>query len=60
MCIRDRILVVSAITKVIFISLILIYGSDYLETAGGPLVFDSVAILLYLIYLIQNRKELTF
>ena len=57
---RPLILVVSAVTKVIFISLILIYGSDYLETAGGPIVFDSIAILLYLIYLIQNRKELKF
>tara|TARA_B110000240_G_scaffold75788_1_gene86337 strand:+ start:662 stop:991 length:330 start_codon:yes stop_codon:yes gene_type:complete len=57
---RPLILVVSAVTKVIFISLILIYGSDYLETAGGPIIFDSIAILLYLIYLIQNRKELKF
>ena len=57
---RPLILVVSAVTKVIFISLILIFGSDYLEPAIGPIVFDSFAILLYLIYLIHDRKELKF
>ncbi|PCI80262.1 MAG: hypothetical protein COB20_03500 [SAR86 cluster bacterium] len=57
---RPLILILGAGTKIIFIGLILIYGSDYLETARGAIIFDSLAILLYLIYLIQNRRELTF
>jgi energy-converting hydrogenase Eha subunit C len=57
---RPLILVLSIVSKTIFIGLILTYGNDYLETARGAIVFDSIAILLYLIYLITNHKELKF
>ena len=57
---RPLILVLSIVSKITFIGLILIYGNDYLETAGSAIVFDSIAILLFLIYLIHNRRELTF
>ncbi|MBL4581670.1 MAG: hypothetical protein JKY29_07615 [Gammaproteobacteria bacterium] len=57
---RPLILVLGIVSKITFIGLILTYGNDYLETAGSAIVFDSIAILLFLIYLIHNRRELTF
>jgi hypothetical protein len=45
------ILLLSTVSKTIFISLILIYGNDYLETAIGAIAFDGVTVLFYLIYL---------
>lgn len=54
------ILLLSAVSKTIFISLILIYGNDYLETAIGAIAFDRVTVLFYLIYLFPNRKRLMF
>lgn len=47
------ILLLSAVSKTIFISLILIYGNDYLETAIGAIVFDRVTVLFNLFIYFQ-------
>ena len=54
---RSFILAVAAISKMIFISLVLVYGSQYLAKAGIAVVFDSIVVLLYIAYLVSVRKS---
>ena len=54
---RGLILTVASISKVIFISLILIHGSQFLSVAAPALIFDSVVVALYLLYLMATRAE---
>ncbi|MFY8000538.1 MAG: hypothetical protein ACOVSW_18240 [Candidatus Kapaibacteriota bacterium] len=53
---RPFILAVVSIGKVIFISLVLFFGSAYWEKASLALVFDSVVVLLYIAYLLGVRR----
>ena len=53
---RGLILTVASISKIIFIALILIHGSQFLSVAAPALVFDSVVVMLYLIYLTATRR----
>jgi uncharacterized protein YacL len=53
---RPFILVVVSISKVIFIALVLVYGSAYLGKAGIALAFDSIIVLLYSAYLVAIRN----
>ena len=52
---RGLILTVAAISKAIFISLILIHGQEYLSVAMPALIFDGIVIALYLAYLASMR-----
>ncbi|MFT4886043.1 MAG: hypothetical protein ACJAY7_001436 [Pseudohongiellaceae bacterium] len=52
---RHLILVIAAVSKSIFIGLNLLIGSDYLSTSLVPIVFDSLFILLYVLYLCGSR-----
>lgn len=54
---RGLILTVASISKVIFISLILIHGNQFLHVAAPALVFDAVVVVLYLIYLMATRAD---
>lgn len=53
---RSFILAVAGISKIIFISLVLFYGSAYLGKAGIAVVFDSLVVLLYAAYLLVVSK----
>ncbi len=54
---RSFILLVAGVSKVIFISLVLIFGSQYLGKAGVAIGFDSVVVLLYFTYLLGIRQK---
>jgi hypothetical protein len=54
---RSFILTVASISKVIFISLVLVYGGQYLAKAGVAVVFDSIVVLLYIVYLLGVRQN---
>lgn len=54
---RSFILLVAGVSKVIFISLVLIFGSQYLGKAGIAIGFDSVVVLLYFAYLLGIRQK---
>ena len=54
---RRLVLVVAGTSKIVFILLILVYGSQYLSRAGVAVVVDSVMICLFAIYLVSARSE---
>jgi hypothetical protein len=54
---RGLILTCASISKAIFILLILIHGQAFLSVAMPALIFDSVAIALYVVYLISSRSN---
>ncbi len=49
--VRNLVLTVAGLSKVIFISLIFTYGSQYLDKAGVVVVVDSVMVILFVTYL---------
>lgn len=53
---RRLVLVVAGISKIVFILLILTYGTQYLSRAGVAVVVDTVMICLFAIYLLRNRE----
>jgi hypothetical protein len=54
---RSFVLVVASIGKIIFIGLVLTIGSQYLNKAGFAIVFDSIVVIIYFIYLIKARRQ---
>ena len=48
---------IAALSKLIFVTLVLIYGQDYLNKAASALVMDGLVILLAIYYLISVRLE---
>ena len=52
---RRLILTVASVSKVIFISLILIHGNQFLSVAAPALVFDTLVVILYVMFLISSR-----
>ena len=55
--VRRFTLVVACISKATFISLVLVYGGDYLAQASIALVFDGVVIALFLAYLLTTNSN---
>jgi len=56
--VRALILVVSALSKVIFISLVLVHGREFLaDQVGVSIVVDSVMVLLFIAYLAGVRRS---
>lgn len=53
---RPLILTLAAVSKLIFITLVLVYGQAYLGKAGVAVVFDLVVVALYAAYLVQTRR----
>jgi hypothetical protein len=49
---RALILTVASISKLVFIGLVLGFGSQYLGKAGLAVGFDSVVVALYVLYLV--------
>jgi hypothetical protein len=56
---RSFILVVASISKVIFISLVLLFGREYLGKAGIAVVFDSLVVVLFVAYLLSVNGKPT-
>lgn len=54
---RNLILVIAAVSKSIFIALNLLIGIEYLSTSLVAIVLDSVFILLYVLYLLDNQPR---
>ncbi|MBD1208039.1 MAG: hypothetical protein H9535_06405 [Ignavibacteria bacterium] len=54
---RSFILAVAGMSKVIFIGLVLVFGSQYLDKAGIAVVFDSIVVVLYFVYLMGVRQK---
>ncbi len=54
---RPLVLVVAVVSKLIFISLNLVYGPQFLEKSALAIIVDSVMIALFLIYLFGARKH---
>ena len=48
---------VAAFSKAIFVSLLLLYGQEYLDKAVTAIVMDSLIVLLSVIYLIAVRIQ---
>lgn len=55
--IRRFVLVIASISKLIFISLVLIYGRQYLGQAGIAIAIDSVMVILFIIYMLSDRQK---
>lgn len=54
---RNLVLVVASISKSLFITLNLIYGQSYLEKSGIALVFDSVLVVIFVLYLLFHSSK---
>jgi hypothetical protein len=53
---RNLVLVVAGLSKIIFITLILTYGPQYLGKVGVAVVVDSVMVLLFITYLLASGR----
>ena len=54
---RSFIIIVAIISKVTFISLVVTIGSQYLHKAGIAIAFDSMIVVLFLLYLAGVRTQ---
>jgi hypothetical protein len=58
--VRKLVLVIAGLSKAIFITLILTFGTQYLgHQAGVAIVVDSIMVLLFIAYLVATRHERT-
>ena len=54
---RLLIVTISTISKLIFISLVLVYGRQFLGyQAGSAIAIDLVAVILFIVYLFSDRN----
>ncbi len=53
---RSLVLVVASIGKIVFIGLVLTIGNQYLGKAGVAIAFDSIVVIIFLIYLAKARS----
>lgn len=58
---KNRVFLISiaAFSKVIFVSLVLLYGQEFLGKAGPAIVMDCVVIILSGVYLLAVRMQQT-
>ena len=54
---RAFVLVIACISKLTFISLVLTFGSQFMGKAIVAVVFDSIVVALYLVYLFAAKSE---
>ena len=54
--VRGLVLTVAGLSKVIFISLIVVYGRQYLDKVGIALAIDSLMVLLFVAYLAGSYR----
>jgi len=48
---------IAALSKVVFVSLVLIYGQSFLATAAPAIIMDCVVIVLTLFFLVSARVQ---
>ena len=51
---RGFVLTVATVSKVAFITLVMLFGSSFLEKAMVAVVFDTIVVALFVIYLLSN------
>lgn len=57
---RSLIVVVSSISKLVFVTLVLVYGRSFLGyQAGTAITIDLIIVILFVCYLIGDRKGIT-
>jgi hypothetical protein len=54
---RPLILTVAGLSKLVYVTLLLVYGSEYLPMTITPVVVDSIAIILFAICLAGDHRE---
>ncbi|MBM9548039.1 hypothetical protein JWG40_13485 [Leptospira sp. 201903074] len=54
---RNLVLVVASISKSTFVILNLIYGSAYFAKSGVALVFDSILVIIFVLYLLLHKAN---
>lgn len=54
---RPLILTIASVSKAVFIGLVLIYGTPYLAQAGLALIVDTIAVLIFIAYLVMIRRD---
>jgi hypothetical protein len=50
---------ISIVSKLTFVSLVLIYGRQYLGQAGVAVAIDLVIVGLFVVYLLGDRQQKT-
>ena len=55
--VRPLVLIVAGVSKLAFIGLMLLYGRQYLTTAGLVIGIDVVMVVLFFAYLVSARHE---
>ena len=53
---RNLSLVIVGVSKIAFISLIVIFGEQYIEKSAVTIIFDSILIALFAFYLIKVKS----
>lgn len=56
---RSLIVIISIVSKLTFVSLVLIYGRQYLGQARIAVVIDLLIVGLFVVYLVGDRKKVT-
>ena len=57
---RSLIVVVSSISKLVFVTLVLVYGRSFLSyQVGTAITIDLIIVILFVCYLIGDRKGIT-
>jgi hypothetical protein len=56
---RSLIVFISIVSKLTFVSLVLIYGRQYLGQAGVAVAIDLVIVGLFVVYLLGDRQQKT-
>ena len=53
---RNLVIVISSLSKLMFILLIVIYGSQYIEKSLLTIVLDSTLVIVFAFYLVKVNK----
>ena len=54
---RTLAITIASISKITFIALVIIYGSQYLTKAGIAIAFDSLVVIVFILYLFTHFKR---
>jgi hypothetical protein len=55
---RTFVIIIASISKVVFISLVVTIGDQYLSNAGAAIAFDSVIVVFFLLYLLGGQPKM--
>lgn len=54
---RSLVVSVASISKIVFISLIFIFGAEYVAKAMPVIIFDGLVVVIFVLYLLQGRQS---